>query len=63
MEFITLHTPDNEVIFVNAKHIDAICLDTIEGKPITYLYMSGSSPFLIKETPDDIVKMIEAEKK
>ncbi len=51
---ITLHKLNDESFKLNAYHIE-----TIESKPDTLIMLTNDRKYIVKETPEEVIQMIE----
>jgi len=51
---ITLHKLNDESFILNAYHIE-----TIESKPDTVITLTNDRKYIVKETPEEVIQMIE----
>jgi flagellar protein FlbD len=51
---ITLHKLNDEPFILNAYHIE-----TIESKPDTLITLTNDRKYIVKETPEEVIQMIE----
>jgi len=61
MKFITLHTVNNNRLFINVEHITAVT-KSFKNEDLTYLYVIGSDEqFAVLETVNEIIAMLGSE--
>ena len=51
---ITLHKLNDETFILNAYHIE-----TIEQRPDTVITLTNDRKYIVKESPDDVIRKIE----
>ncbi|HOP63447.1 MAG TPA: flagellar FlbD family protein [Spirochaetota bacterium] len=52
---ITLHKLNDESFFLNAYHVEII-----ESKPDTVITLTNDRKYIVKESPDEVIEMINA---